>query len=173
MLDGPKHSEDVDYQQSWTFVAATWFAVEDPESDVIELTWCVGTKQKSCDLKPKTSLKTSETKASAHVSFLVAGTKYFVTLVAVNGAGGNTTMVSDGVTVDYTPPLTGVVVDGYDQGVDYVKGGETIYAHWAGFTDPQSGIKSYQFALCELQNITSCPSPFADVGQETNVSLTG
>ena len=154
-------------------MSATWFAVEDPQSDVIELTWCVGSKPKSCDLKSKTSLQTNETKASANVSPLVRGTKYFVTLIAVNGAGGTTTMVSDGVTIDYTPPLAGVVIAGYNGNTEYVNFGDTMEAHWSGFSDPESGIKSYEFALCEMQNISSCPSIFTDIGQETNVSLSG
>jgi hypothetical protein len=93
--------------------------------------------------------------------------------MATNGAGMTSIMVSDGVTVDYTPPNIGMVIDGQDGDIDYLKDGDTVYARWSEFEDGESGIKSYQFALCEKENITACPTAFSDTGLQTNISLSG
>jgi hypothetical protein len=101
------------------------------------------------------------------------GDSYYITLVAINGAGLTSVMVSNGITVDYTPPIAGEVIDGQVGNIDFLNDGETIYARWSGFEDGESGIKSYQFALCEKQNKTVCPAAFSDTGLQTNISLTG
>lgn len=174
VFDGSEYSKDIDYQQSRTHVAATWFTIEDPESDVIELTWCVGSKPRSCGLKSKSLLKITQTDVSAFLDQPIsAGGKYYVTLEAVNRAGLTSTMVSDGVVVDYTPPSTGQVIDGNEHDIDVIKEGEIIYARWTGFEDLESGVKSYGFALCEKENFTACPSPFSVIGMEKNISLSG
>ena len=174
VLDGPVYSKDIDFQQSRRHVAATWFSIEDPDSDVIQLTWCVGTKPRSCDLKSRSSLANTQTKTSAFLDRpLKASDKYYVTLEAVNGAGDRSIMVSNGVVIDYIPPKAGVVIDGNDTDIDFIRNDETIYAHWTGFVDLESGVMAYMFALCEKENITSCPSPFSDIGKERNISLTG
>ena len=155
-------------------MAATWLTVEDLESDVITLTWCVGTSPTLCDLKQPTSLHALETKASAFLNQPMGlGANYYVTLIAINGAGLTTTMVSDGVFVDYTPPTAGLVIDGNDSEIDFVRDGETIYARWSGFEDRESNVGFYEFALCEMLNITACPIPLSNIKQETNMSLSG
>ena len=155
-------------------MAATWLTVEDPESDVVTLTWCVGTGPTLCDLKQPTSLHALETEASAFLNQPMGlGANYYVTLIAMNGAGLTTTMVSDGVIVDYTPPTAGLVIDGSDSEIDFVRDGEAIYARWSGFEDQESNVEFYEFALCEMQNVTACPFPLSNIKQETNMSLSG
>ena len=94
-------------------------------------------------------------------------------MTAVNGAGLSTTMVSDGIIIDYTSPSPGMVVAGQNNSTGYIRDGDTIHAHWSGFEDTVSGINSYQFALCEKQNISSCVLEFANIGLQTNITLSG
>jgi hypothetical protein len=174
VLDGPKETNDIDYQRSRKRVSATWFNVEDPESDVISLTWCVGSRPRSCDLRAIASLDVTANKISGYLSQPIKnGDRYYVTLKAANGAGLSSVMVSNGVTVDYTPPNVSVIIDGQDDDIDYLKEGDTVYAGWSEFQDVESGIKSYQFALCEKENTTACLTAFSDTGLQTNISLTG
>ena len=155
-------------------MSATWFSVEDPESDIVALTWCAGSRPQSCDLKSSTSLDVTATKISAYLNKpLKNGDMYHVTLKAINGAGLTIIMVSDGVTVDFTPPDVGLVIDGQDDDIDFLKDGDTVYARWSDFEDLESGIKSYQFALCEKENITLCPTAFSETELQTNISLSG
>ena len=174
ILDGARETKDIDHQRSPKHVSATWFNVEDPESEVITLTWCVGSRPRSCDIKPRTPLDVTANKVTAYLSQPIKnGDRYFVTLRATNGAGVSSVMVSNGVTVDYTPPNAGFVVDGENVDIDFLKDGGTVYARWSAFEDFESGIKSYQFALCEKENLTACPTAFSDTGLQSNISLTG
>lgn len=174
VLDGSEDTKDIDYQRSRTHVSATWFSVEDPESEIIALTWCVGSRPRSCDLKPSTSLDVTASKISSYLDQpLKNGDMYHVKIEATNGAGLTVIMVSDGVKVDFTPPGVGMIIDGQDNDTDYLKHGDTVYARWSDFEDKESGIKSYQFALCEKENITVCPTAFSETGLQTNISLSG
>ena len=174
VFDGFEDAKDIDFQRSPTHVSAMWFNVEDPESDVISLTWCLGSRPRSCDFKPSTSLDVTASKISTYLNQPIKnGDRYYITLMATNGAGLTSIIVSDGVTVDYTPPSAGMVIDGQNADTDYLKDGDTVYARWSEFEDGESGIKSYQFALCEKENITACPTAFSDTGLQTNISLSG
>ena len=82
-------------------------------------------------------------------------------------------MVSDGVTIDHTPPIAGIVVAGKINNTDFVHIDDTIYVHWSGFEDTVSGIKSYQVALCEKKNSSNCPLEYTDIGLQTNITLLG
>ena len=84
-----------------------------------------------------------------------------------------TSLTSDGVTVDDTPPISGTVIDGIVSDVDYLNGEADIRARWIGFVDLESGVESYEVALCDARNLSSCPQPFTGVGQPTNVTITG
>lgn len=104
---------------------------------------------------------------------IARGQRYYVTVKATNSAGVITSLTSDGVTVDDTPPISGIVVDGMVSDVDYVNGEDDISARWFDFVDFESGIESYEVALCDARNLSSCPQPSTSVGQVANVTITG
>ena len=104
---------------------------------------------------------------------IMTGKKYFVTVTATNGAGVTTSITSDGVIVDDTPPSSGTVIDGLDSDEDYLNGEDDITAHWFGFKDLESGIDSYEVALCNARSLSFCSKPFTTVGKATNVTFTG
>ena len=104
---------------------------------------------------------------------IMTGEKYYLTVTATNGAGVTTSTTSDGVIVDDTPPSAGTVIDGVDSDEDYVNGEDDITAHWVGFEDLESGIDSYEVALCDSRNLSFCSQPFTGVGKATNVTFTG
>ncbi len=101
------------------------------------------------------------------------GQRYYVTVKATTSAGLTTSLTSDGVTVDDTSPIFGTVIDGMVSDVDYVNGEDDISARWFDFADLESGIKSYEVALCDARNLSSCPQSFTAVGLVTNVTITG
>ncbi len=104
---------------------------------------------------------------------IMNGQRYYVTVKATNGAGVTTSVTSDGVTVDDSPPISGTVTDGMVSDVDYLNGEDDISARWVDFVDFESGIESYDIALCDARNLSSCPQPFTAVGLVTNVTVTG
>ena len=128
----------------------------------------------SCNLVQETELTPSSTSTRKVLNKPVKnGERYYVTVNAVNGAGVQTSYMSDGVTVDETPPTSGIVI--YGDGIEssYVNGERDISANWINFEDLESGIESYEIALCDTRNMSFCPQSFTGVGKATNVSITG
>ena len=174
ILDGSKENNDIDVQRSRTHIAAHWNAFEDLESDVIKVTWCAGFSSGACDVIKETELNPDSTFVHKVITPpILNGQRYYVTVTATNSAGVTTSVTSDGVTIDDTLPTSGTVIDGDDLDVDYFNGGHDIRARWFGFEDLESGIDSYQVALCDSRNLSFCPQPFNDVRKATNVSITG
>ena len=139
------------------------------------LSWCIGSLPASCDRIQNTPIDVTSTEISAFLNEQPAkdGSRYYVTVTAVNSAGLSTTMVSNGVTIDDTPPIAGIVVAGKINNTDFVHIDDTIYVHWSRFEDTVSGIKSYQVALCEKRNSSNCLLEYTDIGLQTNITLSG
>ena len=174
IFDGYETGQDTDYQQTSDELSASWFKVEDSESDIVTLSWCIGSAPSSCDVIQNTPVDVSCTKIVAYLEQPAKdGNQYFVTVTAVNSAGLSTSMVSDGVTVDHTSPVAGMVVARQNNKTDYINIDNTICVHWSGFEDTVSGIGSYQFALCEKKNLSNCLLEFIDIGLQTNITLSG
>lgn len=172
--DGSIESQDIDAQQSRTLLAAHWYPFEDLESDILTVTWCAGLSAGACDIVKETQMDPDSTSFYKVLTQpIMTGAKYYATVTATNGAGANTSITSDGVIVDDTPPSAGIVIDGLDSDEDYLNGEGDITAHWFDFEDVESGIDSYEVALCNARNLSFCSQPFTGVGSATNVTFTG
>ena len=172
--DGSEGGGDIDVKESRSHIAAYWNAFEDLESDVIKVTWCAGLSSGDCDLVKETQLKPDSTSVRKVLTQPIKnGQRYYITVTATNTAGVTTSLTSDGVTVDDTRPISGTVIDGIVSDVDYLNGEGDVSASWFGFEDLESGIESYEVALCEARSLSSCPQPFTGVGKKKNVTITG
>ncbi len=75
---------------------------------------------------------------------LQEGRTYYVSVVAINGAGTETMLESDGFTVDSTPPPAPRVLD---QG-NFTNDGTSLSASWTWtLADPESGTMMYEYAI--------------------------
>ena len=76
---------------------------------------------------------------------LEPGVTYYNKIRATNEAGVTAVVVSNGFTVDVTPPIVGQVYDGVEFGVDIDIQGTwaVISASWHKFFDAESSIESY------------------------------
>ncbi|KAJ7389340.1 hypothetical protein OS493_032197 [Desmophyllum pertusum] len=87
------------------------------------------------------------------------GLIFHVTVTGVNMLGLKTTMTSQQVVVDWTPPESGDVVDGNLTSpvsqefidVDYQREGGVLSAHWSGFQDTESGVVEYHWCVGTAQ----------------------
>ena len=174
ILDGGKEGEDIDVQRSRTHIAAHWSAFEDLESDVRGVMWCAGSSPGFCDLVEETQLtSTSTSVGKVLIEPIKNGQRYYITMNATNGAGVVTSLTSDGVTVDETPPTSGTVIDGNVSDIDYLNGEQDVSAHWFNFEDLESDIESYEIALCDARNMSFCPQSLTGVKQARNVTMSG
>ncbi|VDH98686.1 Hypothetical predicted protein, partial [Mytilus galloprovincialis] len=77
------------------------------------------------------------------INFAV-GIRYYTTVTACNTADLCSSVTSDGVIIDNSPPSTGTVKDGADYiDINYQSLRSYIAATWRGFNDPQSGLEKY------------------------------
>ena len=99
---------------------------------------------------------------------MVEGTHYYVTVRAYNGAGLTSTLTSDGVTKDVSPPTTGVVYassrHATRHATDVVT---TLSASWHGFEDLHSGVTSYSVALFDAGGDSAPEVSFQPVALRT------
>jgi hypothetical protein len=142
--DGP--GADIDAQTSTTTISSNWTAWTDAQSGVTGYEWAIGTYAGGVDIQAYTSVGAS-TSATNGALALSSGTAYYVTVRGTNGVGLTSTASSDGVTVDTTPPVVGVVNDGAGADIDAQASTTTISANWTAWGDPQSGIAGYEWAI--------------------------
>ena len=141
---------------------------------MVQVTWCSGSSPGSCDLVEETRINPASTTVSIVLTESIKnGQRLFVCVNATNSAGLTASLASDGVTVDLTPPISGSVIDGFGLDIDFLNGEADIHSRWLGFKDQESGIESYEVALCDARNSSRCPQPFSGVGLATNITITG
>ena len=99
------------------------------------------------------------------------GMTYFTTLRATSPLLVTVDTISDGFTVDSSPPEVGVVLDGLDYW-DAISQSDTqsLSARWAGFHDAESGIHHYEMAWSETP---IPPEQYVNVGIRLRWTLTG
>ena len=89
------------------------------------------------------------------------GLTFHVTFTGVNMLGLETTLTSQQIVVDWTPPESGDVVDGNVTSlisqeyvdVDYQHEKGILSAHWSGFQDVESGIVEYHWCIGTAQGM--------------------
>ena len=101
-------------------------------------------------------------------------TDYIITVTATNHARLSSSS-SIKITVDLTPPVPGVVLDGVPSQpeVDYQQD-DSITIRWSGFFDPETAIVFYQYAIAtECMNISSftCPIHIGSPVQQTTDTM--
>ncbi|KAI0217501.1 hypothetical protein LSAT2_030719 [Lamellibrachia satsuma] len=86
---------------------ALYFEVVDPESEVVDTWWAIGSTPGGADVQPFVSVGASSFVTNTSLEGLLQENHtYYVTLVCLNGAGLNTTNSSQGVTILTVSPKT-------------------------------------------------------------------
>ena len=143
-----------------------WSAA-DPESGIAHYRYCIGTAAGLNDVADWLDVGTATEDTRQGLS-LVSGQTYYITVIAINGAGGESQPVSsDGIMLDLTPPTTPIVTDngkywGYKT---------YMPASWTS-SDPESGIVSYRASIGTAPGVTDVRD-WVEVGPVTSFTLTG
>ncbi|XP_078585869.1 uncharacterized protein LOC144867679 [Branchiostoma floridae x Branchiostoma japonicum] len=139
--------DDIDYQHDLSTVTVTWGGFSEPHTDILEYSWMIGTCS-GCDDVMEEQHVGLMTEGSATDLDLQPGIRYIVTVTACNVAYLCTTVSSDGVIPDTSPPLAGAVLDGTSDGdIRYQASRTTVRAHWFNFHDPHTGISHYEWRV--------------------------
>ncbi|XP_062605213.1 uncharacterized protein LOC134267002 isoform X2 [Saccostrea cucullata] len=79
---------------------------------------------------------------------LEPGVKYYASVEAVNFVGLSTVLTSDGITIDFSPPESGIVfTSNFFHDTKWLSETSTVSASWEGFTDFESSIDRYVVSL--------------------------
>nr|XP_034301655.1 uncharacterized protein LOC105322112 [Crassostrea gigas] len=137
------NQSDIDFQTDMSALNVYWEGFFDPHSAIKEYYVSVGNCPGCDNVISTQALGMVNSLRIDHIHF-GAGLKYFTTLRACNTADLCTTVATDGVVMDNSPPTTGVVTDGTGaQDIEYQSLRHFMGAKWYGFVDPQSGLDRY------------------------------
>eukprot|EP00058_Branchiostoma_floridae_P007081 XP_002592569.1 hypothetical protein BRAFLDRAFT_118907 [Branchiostoma floridae] len=147
VYDGPTSGtvNDIDYQDDVTTIHAHWDGFYDPHSAIVSYTWSVGVCAGCSDILAPQNVGLLQA-VSVDALQLTPGETYYVTVTACNAADLCTTVSSDGVIPDDSPPVAGRVLDGAQgEEASYQASTSSLAAHWYGFNDPHSGLSHYEW----------------------------
>ena len=140
----------------------TW-SIDDPESGISHFLVGVGSFQFQDDLLRFQRVDSLDRSIDLDLlNFtLHQGLTFHVTIIGVNMLGLETTLTSQQVVVDWTPPESGDVVDGNLTSpvsqefidVDYQNEKWVLSAHWSGFQDTESGVVEYNWCVGTTQGM--------------------
>nr|XP_034314147.1 uncharacterized protein LOC105348718 isoform X1 [Crassostrea gigas] len=145
IYDGVPGSElaDIDFQTDMSALNVYWEGFHDPHSAIKEYYISVGTCQSCDDVIGRQAIGIVSSFKLDHVHFGV-GLTYYTSLTACNTADYCTTVMTDGVMMDNSPPSMGLVMDGTrEHDTEYQSIRTYFGAKWRGFVDPQSGLDHY------------------------------
>ncbi|XP_019617771.1 PREDICTED: uncharacterized protein LOC109465072 [Branchiostoma belcheri] len=140
---GDRH--DVDFQTDTGTLHTWWEGFHDPHTALLGYSWSVGTCPGCDDVMEAEDVGLLQ-EASVEYLRLVSGKRYYVTVTACNVADLCTSVTSDGVVIDNSPPVAGIVYDGVDDmDLSFQASRTFLGAHWFGFYDPHSGLSHYEW----------------------------
>lgn len=171
VYDGP--GDDIDYTATTDSIAANWGWFSDGLSGIKEYKYSLYRTDTILPLLDRLSsgLSTAVTLDTT----LTEGKRYRFAVIAIDSAGNISTSVkSNGVSVDLTPPSAGTVVDIHRSQLsvldtddrDWSTDSTELAALWYGFSDGFSGIDIYQVAVGDS-------SDAADIAGWSNVGDNG
>ena len=169
VYDGSQRRKDIEFQSSTTQLSANWSPFTDSNGNIDMYEMCVGVEPGICDVSDFVSVGINLRGTVSGLS-LKHNKIYYVTVRATSESGYSTTATSNGVRVDSTPAVGGVVRDGKTLvDIDYQADDTYIYANWDEFHDEESDITSYTWCAGTLKGICDIVSE-SDVGDRTSVS---
>lgn len=158
--------DDGVYTASDTQMHGRWSA-SDPESGIASFRYCIGTTAGANDVADWLDVGAA-TEHTRQGLALVSGTTYYITVIAVSGAGTESGPVSsDGIRLDLTPPSTPTVTDSGQ----YWGYRTSIYGSWQS-SDPESGIAEYSMSVGTSAGATDV-ADWMSVGSQTSYTRTG
>lgn len=144
----PIVTDDGAFSTSPSTLHASWTSA-DPESGISRYEYAIGTSPGAQDLIPFTDVGLSTDITRTDLA-LVSGARYYFSVRATNGAGLVSNVgVSDGITIDCTPPAVPVVTDDGK----YSASPDTLHFVF-GAVDPESGIAGYEYSIGTAPGLT-------------------
>ena len=154
--NGPGNT-DWNYQPLGSILCVKWRDFFDPDSGISAYRWAAGTSPGLSNTVAYTSnLPPDQISMCQSGLHMKHNTTYYSTIIAFNGNTDhprNTTVYSNGVLVDLTNPIPGIVRDGLNITTNehYTYEPTTVQAVWANFSDPESHMAQYNATIYTAQ----------------------
>ena len=154
VIDGTGH--DIDFTDSLNFVSTQWQGFEDEESGVSSCSWVLieqSASDNSSVFGNDTVVLGKSVEREGNITetnlSLVPGARYINEITCTNADGFSSTSSSDGVTVDVTPPNSGLVHDGWSliSDIQFQFSTTAVQAIWEPFRDDESGVVKYRWGI--------------------------
>ena len=126
----------------------TWSGFSDLETGIRSYEYCLGYIKDVCSTA-LTSAGLALQGTVQHFKPADADTPFFGVVIATNKAGLKTTVSSNAIKVDVTPPLPGTVIDGLEEDLDYINSTVSMVTTWSEFTDPETAIEKCTLTINE------------------------
>lgn len=170
-------SRDRDFSSDPSALSLSWGGVFSPALSGNFSTYelGIGDVPGSDNIYPLTFVSTGEVSAALSGLTLGRGVGYYSVVRVTNGIGISALSISDGITIDTTPPDVGVVLGG--SGLGYKESlaqidTSILSARWYGFSDVESDIEHYEVAYSNTSSPTTS-LVYTDVGIRLQTRLTG
>ena len=147
-----------------------WEKISDNESGIQETHWCAGSRAQKCDIV-SWKIVDHELKEVLYTlsNPLPSGSLVFITLKSKNGAGMTSSITSPAIKIDSSPPVPGRVTVGNSLEMFYLRDEESLIADWNGFSDKESGIHHYEWAICLRTWPENCVTQYTEIGTKTSL----
>ena len=152
----PSSGKNTLFITSPSALIVTW-SIDDPESGISHFTIDIGSFPFQNDLLSIQQVNSLIRSIDLHLeNFTVyEGLTFFVTITGVNMLGLATSLVSQQVVIDWTPPSVGLIVDGkltnqLSQTFNYSddqREKTTLFCHWSRFQDSESDVIEYRWCV--------------------------
>ncbi|XP_052067298.1 uncharacterized protein LOC127706680 [Mytilus californianus] len=157
--------KDIDYQTETKVLHACWEGFHESHSTIKDYFVSIGTCPQCEDILQEQAVGITYEFTLENIH-LGTGLRYYTTVTACNTAEMCTTVTSDGVIIDNSAPVAGIVQDGTGfLDTEYQSMSTYISAKWYGFDDPQSGLVKYVWMAGTIKGGT-------DIIPETKLHLT-
>nr|MBC8400593.1 right-handed parallel beta-helix repeat-containing protein [Candidatus Neomarinimicrobiota bacterium] len=137
----------LEYSGSGDTLLISWSGFSDVDSDIDHYQYALGTSVGGSNTVywTEAALDTLRTLSGLNLN---SGAIYYTSVKAVDLAGNWSSIVSsDGVTIDLSVPVTGIVNDGQSADIDWSNSPNSVSGNWSGFSDGISGIDYYEYAV--------------------------
>jgi len=169
LYDGSE-SEDMDWQSSDSTFSLYWSGSDSRELD--DYQYSVGTAPGDSNIAAWTSVSTNTSMVIENVE-LVEEQTYYGSVRAEDRAGNISDVVSsDGITIDYSTPVSGSVSDGLSADLIFTGTADSLSANWTGFSDSISGISNYEYAIGTTNQGTDVVS-WVSTGTDSSMTHSG
>ncbi|XP_063408929.1 uncharacterized protein LOC134692410 [Mytilus trossulus] len=139
--------KDIDFQTNSDKLGAHWEKFYDPHTTIKTYKIAIGTCAGCDDVLQTHDIGLIYEFVLKGINFAV-GRRYYTTVTACNTADLCSSVTSDGVIIDNSPPNIGKIKDGADYiDIHYQPLRSYVAATWHGFNDPQSGLDKYSIRV--------------------------